>query len=138
MSQTTPQMRDFAERLIAHETRGNKSSGTPAGFPVFDKLRPKLAVLMGNAGFHALLSRALARAKQEVPSLRAVQLKADGSLELDAQVEPEKIAEGRVNLLAQLLELLVAFIGEDLTLRLAREVWPKLPLDWILAGDSDE
>jgi hypothetical protein len=28
-----------------------------------------------------------------------------------------------------LLGLLVAFIGEDLTLRLVREVWSKLPLD---------
>jgi hypothetical protein len=28
-----------------------------------------------------------------------------------------------------LLGLLVAFIGEDLTLRLVREVWPKLSLN---------
>jgi hypothetical protein len=34
-----------------------------------------------------------------------------------------------VVLLAQLLGLLVAFIGENLTLRLMREVWPKVPLN---------
>jgi hypothetical protein len=34
-----------------------------------------------------------------------------------------------------LLGLLVAFIGENLTVRLLREVWPKVPLDDL---DSDQ
>ena len=127
-------MRDFAERLIAYETRGNKFSETktPAIFLIDEKLRPHLATLMGNVGFRALLSRALVLTNAKVPWLRALQVNADGSLqgldELDAQVDPEKILEGRVVLLAQLLGLLVAFIGENLTLRLVREVWPKLSL----------
>ena len=128
-------MRDFAERLIAYETRENKSSETktPAAFHVSEKLRPHLMTVIGNTGFRALLSRALALANAEVPWLRAVHVKSDGSLEgldeLEAQVDPEEIFQGRVVLLAQLLGLLVAFIGEDLTLRLVREVWPKLSLD---------
>ena len=85
---------------------------------------------MGNGGFRALLSRALALASAEVPWLSAVHVDGDGALdglaELEAQVDPGEIAEGRVVLLAQLLGLLVAFIGEDLTLRLTREAWPKL------------
>jgi hypothetical protein len=139
-------MRDFAERLIAYETRGNKSSETkpPAVFLVGEKLRPQLATLMGNVGFRALLSRALALATAEVPWLRAVHVKADGSFErLDefgAHVDLDEIFEGRVVLLAQLLGLLVAFIGEDLTLRLVREVWPKLSLNDLNfgKGDNDE
>jgi len=128
-------MRDFAERLIAYETRGNKSSETkpPAVFLVGEKLRPQLATLMGNVGFRELLSRALALANAEVPWLRAVRVKADGSFEgsdeFGAQVDPDEVFEGSVVLLAQLLGLLVAFIGEDLTLRLVREVWPKLSLN---------
>ncbi len=128
-------MRDFAERLIAYETRGNKSSETktPAACLVGEKLRPHLATLMGNLGFRALLSRALALANAEVPWLRAVHVTADGSFEgldeLGAQVDPDEIFEGCVVLLAQLLGLLVAFIGENLTLRLVREVWPKLSLN---------
>lgn len=127
-------MRDFAERLIAYETRENESSGakTPAALPVCEKLRPRLASLMGNTGFRALLSRALARAEAEVPSLRAMQVKADGSLagfdELEAQLDPEEFTEGGVVLVAQLLELLVAFIGENLMLRIVYDVWPKLAL----------
>jgi hypothetical protein len=137
-------MRDFSQRLIAYETRGNKSSGTlpPAAFHVFEKLRPQLATLMGNTGFHALLSRALAVANEEDPSLRAVHVKADGSLEgleeLQAQVEPEEMAEGSVVLVAQLLALLVAFIGENLTLQMVREVWPKLSLNDLDFGKGDK
>lgn len=134
MSRATPKTRDFAERLIAHETRENRSSETktPAAFLVGEKLRPQLATLMGDVGFRALLSRALALANAEVPWLRAVHVDADGSFEgadkLGPQVDPDEIFEGCVILLAELLGLLVAFIGEELTLRLVLEVWPKLPL----------
>ena len=127
-------MRDFAERLIAYETRGNKSSETKtsAAFLVCEKLRPQLANLMGNTGFHALVSRALALATTEAPWLRAMHVKIDGSLEMldkhEAQVDPERIAEGGVVLTAHLLGLLATFIGEDLTLQLVREVGPKLSL----------
>jgi hypothetical protein len=113
----------------------NKSSETktPAAFLIDEKLRPHLATLMGKVGFRALLSRALVLTNAEVPWLRALHVNADGSLEgldeLDAQVDPKEIFEGRVVLLAQLLGLLVAFIGENLTLRLVREVWPKLSLN---------
>ena len=135
-------MRLFAERLIEYETGGNKSSQTitPAAFPVPEKLRPHLATLMGNGGFRALLSRALALANAEIPWLRAVQVKADGSLEgLEerlAQLDPDELSEGRVVLLAQLLGLLVAFIGEKLTLRLVREVWPEVPLNDLDFGNG--
>ena len=79
MSRATPKMRDFAERLIAYETRGNNLSETKplAAFLVDEKLRPHLATLMGNVGFRALLSRSLALTNAEVPWLRAVRVKAD-------------------------------------------------------------
>jgi hypothetical protein len=128
-------MRNFAKRLIAYETRENKSSETknPAAFLVDEKLSACLATLLGNVGFHALLSRALALTNAEGPWLRAVYVKADGSFEgldeLGAQVDADEIFDGRVVLLAQFFGLLVAFIGEELTLRLAREIWPKLSLN---------
>ena len=134
MSRATPSLRVFAERLIAHEAKENRSAGSesPSIFPVPAKLRPYLTTFMGNAGYHALLTRALSLAAAEVPWLRAVQVKADGSLpgldELAAPVAPKDIFEGRVVLLTQLLGLLVAFIGENLTVRLVQEVWPKLKL----------
>jgi len=137
-------MRDFAERLIAYETRGNKSSKTKTAevFLVGEKLGLHLTVLIGKVGFRALLSRALVLANAESPSLRAVHVKADGSLggldELGVQVDPEKTTEGIVVLLAQLLGLLVAFIGGSLTLRLVREIWPKIPLNDVDFGSGDK
>jgi len=144
MSRATPKMRDFAERLIAYETKGNKSSETKtaAVFLVGEMLRLHLTALMGNVGFRALLSRALALANAEVPWLCAVHVKADGSLggldELGGQVGREKITEGIVVLLAQLLGLLMAFIGGSLTLRLVREIWPKIPLNDVDFGSGDK
>lgn len=84
---------------------------------------------MGNAGFRALLSRALALARAEVPALSAVQVQVNGSLDGLHEFKPNEFTEGEIVLAAQLLGLLVAFIGADLTLRLVREVWPKVPLD---------
>lgn len=123
-------MRDLSRRLIAHET-GENNTRIPAAFQVGEKLRPQLTTLMGGIGFRALISRALVLANAEVPWLRLVQVKADGSLQElydeDTQVDPKEVFQGSVVLLAHLLGLLVAFIGENLTLGLVREVWPKLP-----------
>jgi hypothetical protein len=146
MNQPTPQMRDIAERLIYGETAAIIVSGTPilVAAPVCEKLRPHLANLMGRNGFHALLSRALSQAAQKAPSLRAVQVNAEGAFERSnksaAPMSPAKNVEASVAQVAQLLELLVAFIGESLTLRLLREIWPTLQLnEWDFdMRDSDE
>jgi len=130
MSRSTPNMLAFAQRLIAYEGNGNKRSGTnaPAAFGgVVEKLRGPLAALAGVSGFRSLLSRALALANGEVHWLRAVHIKADGSLECPAemaQLDKEEIANGEVVLIAYLLGLLVTFIGEALTLRLLQDAWP--------------
>ncbi len=130
---STPQMRNVAKRLMAYETGGNKSSETqnPMAFHCCDKLLRRLTTLMGYAGYRALLSRALA--SSEVRMLHGVHVKADGSLEgledLHVQLAPGEFVEARVVLLAELLEWLVAFIGEDLTLHLVREVWPNIPIN---------
>ena len=133
-------MRNLAKRLMAYETGGNKSSETQnqVAFHCCEKLRPRLATLMGDAGFRAFLSRALA--SSEVRWLRAVHVKADGSLEgledLHAQLSPTEFFEARVIVLAQLLGSLVAFIGEDLALHLVREVWPNVPIDDFKFGEK--
>lgn len=127
-SQTTTEL---AERLIAFEARQKESSETiaPAAFPVAEKLRPHLTTFMGNAGFRALLMRALALAGAEMPWLREVQVSSTGSLTLPEELAEKgagtTLLEGRVMLVAQLLGLMVAFIGEKLTLQLLLDVWPQ-------------
>ena len=103
-------------------------------FKVCGKLQPHLATLMGKGGVRAILSRALAVAQAENRWLRGVQVNAEGALELVSKTEApegdaERRREGGALLVAQLLGLLVAFIGENLTLRVVLEVWPKLDLN---------
>ena len=132
-------MRSFAKRLIDSEALSNTSSAAQAAevFPVIDKLRPHLATLMGDGGVRALLSRALVLATEEVSWLDAVQVNVDGGLEgyeaLGWQLDQSEFVLGRAVLLAQLLGLLVAFIGPSLTSRLLSEIWPQIPFnEWDL------
>jgi hypothetical protein len=133
MNRATSRMRNFAGHLITHEAKASRSSGTrlPPAFRVCEKLRAPLVTLLGSAGFHALFARALALASQEVPWLRSGQVLNDGSLvgldELPAQTPPRRFTADSAVLVAQLLGLLAAFIGEKLTLQLVRETWPRLP-----------
>ena len=127
-------MRRFARSLIADEAKGDESAATmsEAAFHALEELRQPLTTLMGHGGFRALLSRALALATTEVRWLRTVKVSAKGELEgvvtLPARIDPAEFREGRVELLAQLLGLLVAFIGPKLTLHLISEIWPKILL----------
>lgn len=143
MNRPTAEMRDFAHGLVAHEAKGKKSSGTKAPLvfgAVVDKLRRPLMILAGAQVFRALLSRALALAIDEVRWLRAVHVKADGSLECPAemaQLDKEEIANGEVVLLTELFGLLLTFIGEALTLRLLQDVWPGAPINDFNPGRKD-
>jgi hypothetical protein len=128
-----PQTRDLAQLLSANEAAaGNTSESVElAAFRVCDTLRPPVCALAGVDGFRALLSRALALARAEAPILSVLQVAADGSLqgldELGRQIDKDPVREGGVILIAQLLGLLLTFIGEAMTSRLVTsEVLPPL------------
>jgi hypothetical protein len=46
-----------------------------------------------------------------------------------SELDQKEISDGENALVAQLLGLLVTFIGEPLTLSLVREVWPGAPFN---------
>jgi hypothetical protein len=121
----------IAKRLMAEELRLGGSSDTAgrAAFRVCEKLRPPLSRLIGVLGFRSLFSRALTLARAEVPWLGGAEIAADGvvglSVEMQAQLDSGEAARGGIALIAQLLGLLVTFIGEALTLRLVQNVWPE-------------
>lgn len=137
-------MRLLAERIIASEKLSYKKSeqaGRPVVAVATQKLRPVLGMLMGNEGYRVLLSRALARATVEAPSLRALHLTADGALIFDSAStppDPKKLDDGSVILIAELLGLLNAFIGEALTVQFLREAWPRLSFKNNLNSDSGD
>jgi hypothetical protein len=122
--------REFAQCLIALDARSAAPKSTVPAFQTCARLRPQLAVLMGNAGFTALVGRALSLASAEAQWLEKVHVQPDGTLEAPATseipVEPEQLAEGGGALIIQLLGLLVEFIGEDLTVHLVEQTWPEL------------
>jgi hypothetical protein len=144
MNRATAQMRSIAERIIDYETPEENSAdaATAANFQVTNRLRPHLATLMGIGGFRALLARALKLAGAEVPWLRGVKLNADGTFEglaaPYARLTAAEFRQGRIILLAQLLGLLVAFIGPGLTSRLLSEIWPQLAADKVDFGNGDK
>jgi hypothetical protein len=120
----------LAQRLIAYQgAAGNTSEPMEfAAFRVCETLRRPVCALAGVAGFRSLLARALTLARAEAPGLSVVQVAADGSLkgldELDPQSD-KQARDGGAILIAQLLGLLLTFIGEGLTLRLVQDVWPE-------------
>ena len=89
---------------------------------VADKLRVPLARIAGVAGFRSLMSRALALAKAEVPSLDGVSVQPDGSLQGFDEGGPHD-SDTAVVVVSHLLALLVTFIGEPLTLGFVRDAW---------------
>lgn len=87
----------------------------------------RLAVLIGPDGASLLMVRALHRARQDFPWLGGVVVERDGSLAgLPAAAEGKDEAgllAGFTAALSHLLGLLVAFIGEGLTLHLIQNLW---------------
>ena len=144
MKQTAPAVKDLARQLLLLEANPGEHAEGAGGdaLKVFEQLRLHLSRLVGVAGFQALLSRALALAKAETTWLDAVRVQADGALEgfrEAARRQPaEAVMEGSGMLLAQLLGLLITFIGEALTLRLAREIWPEARLDNINLSEEEK
>jgi hypothetical protein len=122
---------DFARRLIAQEQLMYASSDSVgrAAFRVCEKLRPPLSRLIGVIGFRALFSRALTLAQAQVQWLGGLEIGAEGivrfSVETQDQLDSKEAARGGTELIAQLLGLLIIFIGEALTSRIAQSVWPK-------------
>jgi hypothetical protein len=136
----TPAVRDLARWLLEHEAAAGKpiEAKTYGACRVCDKLRDPLSTLAGVAGYRSLLSRALTLAKAEVHALDAYRVNAAGHLEVAEGVEPQQggdeTTSGEIILVAQLLGLLLAFIGKSLTLHLVRDVWPNAPFNGTASG----
>jgi hypothetical protein len=126
------QTRDLARRLLAYEAVAGRTSvpTQPAALRIFEKLRRSFCPVAGVAGYRSLLSRALALARAEAPSLSAVQVTVDGCLqdlgECEAQNDKDQPEEPEVLLIAELLGLFLALLGAALTLRLVQDAAPQL------------
>lgn len=124
------EMPTLTERLLACERRPDDPDDSEgrAAFRVGEKLRPLLSTLAGAAGYRSLLTRALVLARARVPWLAEITPTADGALghidDLETRLDADEFARGGSALVDELLGLLTTLIGESLTLRLVRNVWP--------------
>lgn len=133
--------RDLARRLLVASRNGADPRTADPGL-VIERLRASLSRLAGVDGFASLLRRALTLAGMESQSLRQVKIDASGHLQGLEELKMEPGADARAEAIcavtAHLLELLVTFIGEAITLRLVREAWPELPLDDPNPSEEDD
>jgi hypothetical protein len=127
-----PAHQELAGWLLAREigARDGLGAEVEAAEMVCRKLSRRLAKLVTPAGSQALLARALRLARADFPFLEGVRLGSspetclEGLREAAGGVEPAQAREGAVGVLASLWGLLATFIGDELTLRLVRDVWP--------------
>ncbi len=99
------------------------SAGVSVEQAVMSALYDGLSKLIGSNGLDALVARALRMARASEPTLSEVSAAPGGEL-AGLVSDPVARERGLALLLAHVFELLMRFIGEDLAMRLIRDVWP--------------
>lgn len=146
-SSASHQSLELARRLLALEAARNPEANPEPVVHVCEKLRVVLIPFVGKAGFAALLRRALALATERRPALRAVHVLEAGALAGFEKLSPEERGQDGTGaggpqgagpeIVAWLLDLLVAFVGESLMLRLVQQAWPDAPEDTLRSRTKD-
>ncbi len=137
-------MRDLAERLLEVSRPASENDLHEASV-VIETLREPLTRFIGTEGFTSLLRRAVTLASQDAPSLRGIEVRADGRLRREEAPTNHTgggsnavDAEAAIAVAAHFLGLLVTFIGERLTTRLLQQAWPDPPANDNDSGNEDE
>ena len=101
-----------------------------AAVNAWGKLSPRLANIFTIAGSDGLAKRAIFLAQRDFPALRGAESEPGlnglrAALADFERAQAELVAE---TVLANIIALTVNFIGEELSLRAVRDVWPDAPL----------
>jgi hypothetical protein len=127
---------ELAAWLLAHEMSdaGGGLAIGDAAERVCQKLLDRMSRLITPSGCRALLSRALHLVGADFAFLRGIepgslaQPYLEGIGRSAQSTDAGQVQRGIAALLGTLIELVALFIGEYLTGRLLREVWPDLPV----------
>ena len=131
--------------MFEHEASESGTPDDPVKAIEFccQRLHDRLDRLIGPGGFRALLNRALYLAKKKYAWLEGVGIEDYPGCEFKDLREavkgkkPADVNEACTLILANVIWLLVTFIGEDITIGLIQEAWPDVRTD-IAASSSKE
>jgi hypothetical protein len=132
MSAAPPAAQGLARQLLLQEAGGQSAPPALAEAleRVCQRLHQRMVGLIGRAGFAALFTRALHLAREAHPALAGVAFDDQaeaclrGTHEFAEAREPSEVGDALVAILAHFIGLLITFIGEELSMRLIREIWP--------------
>ena len=132
MNSVTPAQLRLAQWLLQQESAGRDepAAAADAAALAWDKLSPRLANIFTIAGTHGIAKRAIYLAQRNFPLLRGVEgeMGLNGLRGAMAEIDESEAAHAAAAVLANVIALSVTFIGEDLSLRAIRDVWPDAPL----------
>jgi hypothetical protein len=119
-------IREMARQLIEFEADNAKRSNQQSNaiIIVTNKLRLYLTKLTGTLGVNALFSRALTISKTQVQTLRDIEVLPDGTLQGLENVSED--SDAATIIVAELLCLLITFIGISLTIHMLHDIWPEI------------
>ena len=124
MTSPKPAFESTAQRLILDAAADREDAASIAGAAehVFQALHDHLAKLIGVVGFRALLARSLMLARPGLPALGRIEVMPEGTipglLEELASRSPAEALAAPAAWLARFIDLLAAFVGDDLALHL--------------------
>lgn len=127
MTPPKPVYQSTAQRLLDDAATGcdDAAAIARAAEGVFEGLHEHLARLVGVLGWRTLLARSLKLARAELPALDRIEVRADGTIAglagAFAAWSPEETLVAATALLAQVIDLLAAFVGEDLAIHLVND-----------------
>lgn len=112
--------------MRAERSRGGGDDGVVAQ-RIAARLHEELARVIGSAGLDVLFRRSLVLARRAHPALAGVTAGPRGALAGldDGARDRRALGEGATAVVAHFMELLVVLIGEDLAMRLVRDLWPE-------------
>ena len=125
MTEPRPSVKRFVSAVVRAElTRGQGAQDLAERMT--KRIHEELRKLIGPAGLDVLLARSVARAQPDHPILAGITAGAGGALlGLDASAhDAAALEEAAAAIVTHFIEILINLIGEDLAMRLLRDVWP--------------
>jgi len=135
MEKPSQTIRELASRLIEAEASAGTGPAVHGAELVCQKLQLSLTRFAGVDAFSALMRRALALSRAEIPALKDVKVGPEGCVEGLDLVTADGGIESGTTITANLLWLLVTFLGEPVAMRLINGVWPDSTLSELSNGD---